>query len=186
LEDGDNVFLDLRRRFARVLEGSSVAATHVLIGAFTEVQLSASMGIFDFKKGVATLWGVGDEPVDVTTLDDAARVVAKVAVDDHAPRRIAYSGDVISACSVGEVFEEATGRPLRIESRGSARDLESWIARAKATAKSPTDFVFGQYQLAQINGKGKLRALDNDLFPDIAPTKAADLLRGWMARGETT
>jgi nucleoside-diphosphate-sugar epimerase len=180
LGEGDNVFLDLRRRFARVLEGSAVAATHVLIGAFAEVQLSPSMGIFDFRRGVATPWGTGDEPVDVTTLDDAARVVAAVALDERAQRRVAYAGDVISARSVGETFERLTGRPFRIEPRGSVAELEAWIARTRATAKAPTDFVFGQYQLAQINGKGKLRTLDNARFPQITPTSAADVLRGML------
>jgi nucleoside-diphosphate-sugar epimerase len=182
LDEGDNVFLDLRRRFALMLDASAVAATHVLVGAFTEVQLSPRMGIFDLASGVATPWGNGDEAVDMTTLDDAARVVAQLAVDDAAPLRIAFAGDSTSVRALATTFEQVTGRPLRIEPRGSAADLAAWIARARASAKSPMEFVFGQYQLAQINGKGKLRTLDNARFPDIVPTTAADVLRGVLER----
>jgi uncharacterized protein YbjT (DUF2867 family) len=182
LAEGDNVFLDLRRRFAEVVDASEVGATHVLIGAFTEVQLSSHMGIFDLENAVARPWGTGDEAIDMTTLDDAARVVARVAVDDAAPRWIAYAGDSTSVHALATTFEQVTGRPLRVEPRGSAADLATWIARTRATAKSPLEFVFGQYQLAQIDGKGKLLVLDNARFPDIVPTTAADVLRGWLAK----
>jgi uncharacterized protein YbjT (DUF2867 family) len=181
LAEGDNVFLDLRRRFTDVVDASEVSATHVLIGAFTEVQLSSHMGIFDLDNAVARPWGTGDEAIDMTTLDDAARVVARLAVDDAAPRWISYAGDSTSVRTLATTFEQVTGRPLRVEPRGDATALATWIARTRASARSPLEFVFGQYQLAQIDGKGKLRTLDNARFPDIAPTKAADVLRGLLA-----
>ncbi len=181
LADGDNVFLDLRRAFARTLEGSRVRATHVMVGAFTEVQLSPFYGIFDFERATATTWGTGDEPVDVTTLADAGRVVAEVALDRAAPRRIEFAGDVITVKGIAASYAEITGWPMTITSRGSIAELEAWIARTRATAKSPMEFVFGQYQLAQINGKGKLRATDLARFPSVQPTRAVDVLRGWLS-----
>ena len=180
LDDGDNVFLDLRRRFADLADASELAVTHVLVGAFTEVQLSPVMGIFDLERAVATPWGTGDEAIDMTTLDDAARVVAQLAIDDAAPRRIAFAGDTTSVRALATTFEQVTGRAMHVEPRGSAAELARWIARTRTTASSPLDYVFAQYQLAQISGKGALRSLDNARFPDIVPTTAAAVLRGWL------
>ena len=180
LDDGDHVFLDDRRAFAKKLAGSKIGYSHVLFGALTEVWLSKFYGIFDLEAGVATPWGSGAEPTQVTTMADAGRLVADVALDEGAPKRVSFAGDVTSVKDIATAYQGLTGRVLEVRSRGSIRDLEAWIREHKVNAKSPLDYVFGQYQLATINGKGTLGPLDNARYPQIVPTKAAELLTRWL------
>jgi nucleoside-diphosphate-sugar epimerase len=182
LDDGDNVFLDLRRAFAKRIERSKLQYSHVMIGALTEVHLSKPYGIFDLEAGTATPWGTGAELVDVTTLADAGRFIAEVALDEGAPKRVSFAGDAVSVMDVATSYARITGRALDVRSRGSIAELEDWIRGRKATARSPLEYVFAQYQLAQINGKGKLHELDNARYPQIVPTKTPAVLDLWLSR----
>ncbi len=73
---------DLRRRADSVIDALPLEVVHVLSGAFVDMMLDPSTaGIVDLDHGTATLWGTGDEPFDLTTVDDTARFTAKVATD---------------------------------------------------------------------------------------------------------
>ena len=66
-------------------------------------------------------------------------------------------------------MEKATGRTLEVHELGSVTDLEAEIEARKATATNPYQYVSLQYQWAMVTGKGKLRDLNNDDYPDIEP-----------------
>jgi uncharacterized protein YbjT (DUF2867 family) len=179
LDYGDNVFLDFRKRVAAAIEDSGVDHTFVLIGGFMEVMLQ--MGI-DLAQGRMSYWGTGDEPIDVSATSDVARWVAELVLDPRARnRRVQLAGDVVTTHSLAEDYQQLTGRKLELSRRGSVDDLKRWIEETKATARSPMEYVFGQYAWAQLSGKGKLRESMNDWYPDHRPTKMREAMRRALA-----
>ena len=55
------------------------------------------MGTFDYDAGTVTFWGDGTQPIEVTGVDDTARMVARVALDRSIPSgKFAFAGDRIS------------------------------------------------------------------------------------------
>jgi uncharacterized protein YbjT (DUF2867 family) len=179
LDDGDNVFLDLRKRFAETLRASAVPHTFVLIGGFMDVMFELPGGPFDFERGVVSYWGSGEERFDVTTMDDSARFLAEVVLDARAENQIMeFAGDVVSIRAIASAFEEAMARRLEQRRLGSVDDLRRWIDTTKATAKSPFEYVFAQYGWAQLSGKGELKSLANAQFPQLRPTGIRAFLEG--------
>ena len=57
-----------------------IKGVHVLNGEFMEV-LWAFSGLYDAKTTTFNYWGSGDEKLDLTTYDDAARYTAEIALD---------------------------------------------------------------------------------------------------------
>lgn len=157
LDDGDNVFLDMHRRVAQEVMESGTGYSIILTGGFMETSLAPFMGVFDFRAEQATPWGTGSEPLDLTSMRDAASVVAAVALDDRALNQVVrYVGETTSVQRIAEDFEAVTGRPLVIIPRGSVETLHTTIDQLKARTQSPLDYVFAQYQLGQLLGKTRL------------------------------
>lgn len=176
LDEGDNVFLDYRKRVAAAIEDSGVDHTFVLIGGFMEVMLQ--MGGINLGQGRMSYWGTGDEPIDVSATSDVARWVAELVFDERARnRRVQLAGDVVTTHSIAADFQELTGRTLQLQRLGSVDELKRWIEETKAKARSPMEYVFGQYAWAQLSGKGKLRERMNDWYPDHQPMKMRELMR---------
>jgi uncharacterized protein YbjT (DUF2867 family) len=178
LEEGDNVLLELRRRVAERVRASGVGHSFVLSGGFMEVALSPFLGTFDFAGRRATPWGTGDEPLDLTSTADVAELVARVVFDERAHNQIVqYAGETTSVRKIAADFEAVTGERLEVAPRGDVQALRRWVAEKKAAAKSPMDYVFGQYQLVQLEGKSRLRGpLWNDRYPELRPTTVRELL----------
>jgi len=175
LDYGDNVFTDFRKSFAETMLASVVPHTFVLVGGFIEVMFDIPSGIYDFDSGIVNIWGSGDEPFDVTTMDDSARFLAEVVLDPSAENQtMEFAGEVASINSIADTFEHVTSCTLERRSLGSVDDLREWIETTKLTAKSPFEYAFVQYIWAQLSGKGKLKNLANARYPHIQPTGIRD------------
>jgi uncharacterized protein YbjT (DUF2867 family) len=62
---------DMRRRADEQLDALPLEVVHVLNGAFMDLMLDPSTpGLIDLDQGTVMLWGTGDEPFDLTTVDD--------------------------------------------------------------------------------------------------------------------
>ncbi|HVE82197.1 MAG TPA: NmrA family NAD(P)-binding protein [Myxococcales bacterium] len=180
LEYGDNVFLDYRKRVAEAVEQSGVGHSFVLIGGFIDIMLTR--GAFDLANGRVNIWGTGDEPYAVTTIEDTARLVAEVVFDPRAHnRKVAFAGDTVTTRGVAEEYARLSGKRLQENRLGSVDDLARWIAEKKKTATSPLEYVFGQYAWAQLSGKAALTDLVNGWYPDLKPTTVRDVLRQMLA-----
>lgn len=85
LEYGQLPPKDPMKYVERYLEKTTeVAAVHVLIGVIMEKFFSEEFGVYDPKTQSLSYWGTGDEPWEVTSYDDAAEFVAKLALDETA------------------------------------------------------------------------------------------------------
>lgn len=170
LDDGDNVFLDDRRKAHEAFAGTGVQVTSVLNGAFPEVMTAPFLEIVDWEKGTFSYWGDGDQPCDFTTVADTAAYTAAVALDADVSGPVRVAGDVLSMKDFHAALERGSGRRLELRRLGGTEELAAEIGRRKAEASGPTDYVALQYVWAMVTGKAKLEPLDNGRYPDIRPT----------------
>ena len=181
LDPGDNVFLDYRKQVANAVLESGVGHTFVLMGGFIDVMLR--YGAFDLAAGRMSYWGSGNEPFHVTSIEDTARLVAEVVFDERARNRaVHFAAEMVTNRGVAAEYERISGRKLEENKLGSLDDLARWIADKKKTARSPLEYVFGQYAWAQLTGKAALTDLVNDWYPDLRPVTVRETLQKMLAR----
>jgi hypothetical protein len=82
LEYGQQPVKDPMKRVAEYLDEKKdqIKAVHILNGVFMEIAFSY-MGLVDPFKDKWTIWGTGNEKLDMTTYSDAAAFTAEVAAD---------------------------------------------------------------------------------------------------------
>ena len=98
LKYGDMPLKDPMKHVTEYLEEKreQIKGVHILNGEFMEV-LWAFSGLYDAKSATFNYWGSGDEKLDLTTYDDAAKYTAEIALDETANGFI--EGNVVSCPS---------------------------------------------------------------------------------------
>ncbi len=69
------------KRYLDSKKGGVVDGVHILVGGFMEPVFSSFFGIVDAQENVFRYWGDGNEVMEGTTYDDAARYTAQVVLD---------------------------------------------------------------------------------------------------------
>lgn len=178
LDWGDNYNLDMRKKVFAALESSSIDYTLILNGCFTEILFGSFLNIFDFAAGTFNYWGDGNTLFDVTTTDDTAKLIAEAIADPTMANRVLQvAGDVITMKQLLETYQTVTGKKLIENQLGSVEDLTAWIARTKAIATSPYEYLPQQYLFTMVSGKGKLDDIANDRYPQIELTSMSEYIR---------
>ena len=104
---------DLRRTADGAIAATGIEHIHVLQGAFMEM-FGPGMGTIDYDAETVTFWGDGTELIEVTSVDDTARMVARVALDRTIQSgKFAFAGDRISILGATDVVEAQTGRRFK-------------------------------------------------------------------------
>ena len=163
---------DMRRLADREIDALPLQVVHVLNGAFMDMMLDpATPGLINLDEGTVMLWGTGDEPFDLTTVDDTARFAAKVATDPADLSGVRYlSGSRASFNDIIAETERLTGTTLTRNVLGSADDLR----QLTAAAKDPWSVVPQWYFLSMLTVP-PFPTTDNDLYPDARPHHPARL-----------
>ena len=164
---------DMRRRADRAIDALPMQVVHVLNGGFMDLMLDpGTPGLIDLDKGTAMLWGTGDEPFDLTTVDDTARFTARVATDPADLSGVRYlSGDRTTFNTIIGETERITGTTLTRNVLGSADDLR----RITAGADDPWSVVPQWYFLSMLT-LAPFPTNENDRYPDAHPTGLHDYL----------
>ncbi|PQM26019.1 hypothetical protein CVO77_13020 [Sphingopyxis lindanitolerans] len=148
---------------------------HILQGGFIDFMRPGSP-LVDYDKGTAAFWGTGDEAFEVTTIEDTARMTARVALDrDVKSGKFAFAGDRISLNRSLDIAENLCGRPFSRQSLGSEADL-----CAAMDSSDPQTRLFYAYQLYMMNGQTALDKLQNDRYPDIELTRFEDFVQALL------
>lgn len=159
---GEHAMFDMRADADRQIAALGLSQVNVLQGAFMDMFLPGR-GAIDLDAGTISFFGDGNAKVEVTSVEDTARVVARVALDrDVPPGKFAVAGDRISFREAGEIVAEATGRPIKPVSMGSEDDLRAMMAKA-----DPQKQVMLAYLLYMTNGQTALSDLQNERYPDL-------------------
>lgn len=158
---------DIRRRADREIDLLPLEVVHVLNGAFMDMMLDPSRpGLIDLVEGTITLWGTGDEPFDLTTVDDTARFTARVATDPADVSGVrCLSGARATFNDIIAETEHLTGTTLTRTGLGSIGDLR----RLTAAADDPWSVVPQWYFLSMLTVP-PFPATENDRYPDAHPT----------------
>lgn len=166
---------DMRRRAGSAIDALPLQVVHVLNGAFMDMMLDPSTaGLVDLDEGTATLWGTGDEPFDLTTVEDTARFTARVATDPADLSGVRYlSGARTTFNTIIAETERIAGTTLTRTVLGSADDLR----RIVADAEHPWSVVREWYFLSMLTVP-PFPTTENERYPDARPTGLHDYLVG--------
>lgn len=168
---GEHAAFDMRAKVDAQIAEIGLEQVNVLQGGFMELFMPG-MGAIDLDKGTVGFFGDGERLVEVTSVEDTARMVARIALDRDVPAgKFAFAGDLISFREAGAIVAEHTGRPIKPISYGSEDDL-----RAAMAAADPQKRVMLAYLLYMTNGQTALTDLQNDRYPDMRFERFADFI----------
>lgn len=92
---GEHMMFDLRRTADEKIAATDIEHVHVLQGGFMDM-FKPGAGVIG-NDGVVSFWGDGTQPIEVTSVEDTARMVARVALDRTVQSgKFAFAGDRIS------------------------------------------------------------------------------------------
>ena len=164
---GEHMMFDLRRMADDAIAATGIEHIHVLQGAFMEM-FGPGMGTFDYDAGTVAYWGDGTQPIEITSVADTARMVARVALDRGIPSgKFAFAGDQVSILDAARIIETQTGRQFERRSNGSEADLRAAMAAAAKDASNPFRAVMLAYQLYMLTGQTALSDLQNGRYPGM-------------------
>lgn len=159
---GEHAAFDARRTADERIAAIGLEQVNILQGGFMELFMPG-MGAIDLEKQTVGFFGDGDRPIEVTSVEDTARMTARVALDRAVPAgKFAFAGDRVSFRQAGEIVGKQTGRTLQPVSFGSEADLRGAMAAA-----SPEKRVMLAYLLYMTNGQAALSDLQSDRYPDV-------------------
>jgi uncharacterized protein YbjT (DUF2867 family) len=163
---GEHMTFDLRRTADEKIAATGIEHVHVLQGAFMDM-LKPGAGVIG-NDGVVSFWGDGTQPIEVTSVEDTARMVARIALDRTvASGKFAFAGDRLSILDATKVIEAQTGRRFEQCSNGSEADLRAVMAEAHKDTSNPFKAVMLAYQLYMLTGQIALSDLQDDRYPDL-------------------
>jgi uncharacterized protein YbjT (DUF2867 family) len=182
---GSNRNFELRREFQADVDAAPIRASSVLVGAFTDMLTGQAPLVVPKLKRVL-FWSDADQILDFTTKDDTARVTARVALDDDAPRFVEVAGDRVSARDLARSMTRITGDTYRVQWAGTTGTLAG-MARVMRATDSDTTSAFPawqgmQYMVSMYSGQAEMRHVDNDRYAGLTWTTAEDVLAGHFGR----
>ena len=163
---GEHMMFDIRSQADAKIAATGIEHVHILQGAFMDM-FRPGAGVIG-KDGVVNFWGEGKQPIEVTSVDDTARMTARVAVDRSiSSGKFSFAGDRVSILQATEIMEKETGQRYERRSLGSEADLRKAMAEAKKDRANPFKAVMLAYSLYMLNGQTALTDLQNDRYPDV-------------------
>ncbi len=164
---------EARKDADREIEAMDLQVVHVLSGAFMDGMFGPdSPGPVDLQQGTVTYWGTGDEPFDLTTIDDTARFTARVAADPDVKAGIhTISAGPTTYKNLTRTIERVTGKTLTSNVLGDEQQLRAVIA-AKA---DPWEAVYEWYALGMLRTPTFANP-ENHMYADAQPTPVDDYL----------
>ena len=177
---GENRNLDWRREFHTILDHAPIASTSVLNGAFAYMLTSVNI-ILDRQARRVSCWENPDQPMDFTTVENAADFIAFAALDDSAPKVLRVAGSRLTARQLSETAGAVTGAKFELVNLGSLEDLAAEIKRERAADTESDKEIYpnwqgNQYLYNMFQGLGLLEPLDNDRYPGMNWTSVREVL----------
>jgi uncharacterized protein YbjT (DUF2867 family) len=165
---GEHLFFDLRREVDEQISALDLQQVNILNGALLDGFVASNGAVdYDDDAGVVTFWGTGEERFEGTSVDDTARIVARVALDpDVPPGKFAVAGQLLSFGDMITAIERHTGRRYERRSRGGPNELRAWMADQRRQGEVVAA-TMGAYQLYMITGQTSLDNVQNDRYPDV-------------------
>jgi uncharacterized protein YbjT (DUF2867 family) len=164
---------DLRKQADQAIDALPLEVVHILNGGFLDMMVDPSgHGLVDLEHGVVTFYGTGDEPINLTTVDDTAHFTAKVAVDPADLSGVRYlSGAETTFNEITAESARFSGVTLKPNVLGDVEDLR----KATEAAGDPWSVLQQWYFLAMLTVP-PFPHNDNERYPDVRPVGLCDHL----------
>jgi hypothetical protein len=179
LPEGENRNFDLRKEFHQYLNKSSIAATSILNGAFTDI-LGYGTPVYDVKNYSVGYWGdKSDWKIDFTTMDNTADYTAAAALDASTPRILRIASFQISPNELVAVGAKVNQKEFKLVPMGSMEDFSASNKKDRAAHPEGEKEVFPAWQGKQyLHSMFSVQntAIDNDRYPDVHWTSAIDVI----------
>ena len=158
---------DLRKQADAIIDALPLQVVHVLNGAFMDMMLDPeTAGIVNLQNNTARLWGTGDEPFNLTTVDDTAHFTARLATDPADVSGVrAVSGAETTFNTIIAETERLADTTLAVQILGDADDLR----RITAEADNPWSVIRQWYFLSMITVPPFTRT-ENHRYPELQLT----------------
>ena len=179
LPAGENRNFDLRKEFHQYLDKSSIAATSIMNGAFTDI-LSYGTPVYNVKNYSVGYWGDNpDWKIDFTTMDNTADYTAAAAIDVSTPRILRIASFQISPNELVAVGAEVKKQEFKLIPMGSLEDFSVSNKQERSAHPEGEKELYPSWQ-----GKQYLHSmfsvqnipLDNDRYPDVQWTSVIDVI----------
>lgn len=168
---GEHMMFDMRAEADRRITDTGLEQVNVLQGGFMDMFLPGR-GAINLEAGTVSFFGDGERLIEVTSVDNTARMVALIASDLTVPAgKFAFAGDKLSFRDAGAIVAARTGRAIKPVSLGSEADL-----RAAMAVADPNKKVMLAYLLYMTNGQTVLTELQNDRYPGFGFQSFAEFI----------
>jgi uncharacterized protein YbjT (DUF2867 family) len=182
---GEHAMFDMRRTADERIAATGIEQVNVLQGAFMEM-FAPGAGTINYDAGTVSYWGDGSQVIELTSLEDTARMIAQIAPDRDIPGgQFAFAGDQISILEVVKIVEAQTGRTFEHHTLGSEVELRAAHKQALKDAANPFGAVMLAYQLYMLTGQTALSDLQNDRYPDLKLENFAQFAARALPHGAT-
>ncbi|MFF4770755.1 NmrA family NAD(P)-binding protein [Streptomyces sp. NPDC001255] len=162
-----------RRRADEIIDTLNLEVLHVLTGGFLDKMVRPDGGIVDSGSQAVTCWGTGTEPSNMTTVEDTARLTARLALDDAVSAGVhTFAATEATPKQIAEEISRVTGRTYTVNSRGTLDELREAISNAH----DPAAAIGLWYQLV-VATTPTFTAPENDRYPDIELTTLHEQVR---------
>lgn len=159
---GEHAAFNMRAEADARIAQLGLESIHILQGAFLDL-FGPGSPMIDYDKGVVTFWGDGNSPIEATSVEDTARMTARVALDLDVPGgKLAFYGDRLSFNEAADVAETLTGKTFERRSLGTEEALRAALAIADGQDK-----IMLGYALYMANGQTALSDVQNGRYPEI-------------------
>lgn len=149
LVPGDNRNFDLRRQFKAYLDSTSIKASSIFNGAFSDI-LMYNTPILNLKDKSIGYWGEKlDWKLDFTTMDNTAAFTAEVALDENAPRDLQIASFQVSPKMIWYDINAVTGREFRLHQLSNLEDFAQYIKIQRAENPAGEFELYAKWQQAQ-------------------------------------
>ena len=183
LVPGENRNFDLRREFKTYVDSTSIQASSVFNGAFSDILKYNTPALNVMDKSIG-YWGEkADWKLDFTTMDDTAAFTAEVALDDNAPRDLQIASFQISPNSIWTDVKEATGQEFKIHQLSSLEDFAQFIKKQRADDPAGEKDLYakwqqGQYMYSMFSTHHN--QLDNERYKNLNWTSGLNFIKSFV------
>lgn len=167
-----------RRQAADILDELDLEVQHILTGGFLDMMLNpAYPGFVNARTSTVTYWGDGTEPFDMTTVEDTARLTARLSLDDTAASSTTnpnhgvhqFAAATTTMHQIADELDRVTGRPFTRHSLGTLEEL-----RAAISQEQDSFAAMGLWYQLAIATTPPFEFIENSRYPDIELTTLRD------------
>jgi hypothetical protein len=157
----------MRADFHRLAKPSRVRVVSVQQGAFMETILAAFTNNVDVENGRVSTYGTGKETLNYTSMLTTAKFLSQIVLDENAPSDVFLKGELVTWDSLTAMISKAFNKPFSYSSKGSAKELKTFIESKQKSGANLYEYVSLQYELAMLDPRSIPASFMNSRYPTV-------------------